>query len=86
MTNLLGDTLGRTLKTTQAACVQAKENLWEANGIDTDDKKAGYKMAETKTAFINGSQVITYRLYKLVDTRVVTVSTEVVSKIEKEKK
>lgn len=61
---------------------KAQDELWKRNGLDNPAKRNGYRMAETQSINRDGTEVVEYRLYKLIDASVVTISSTVTHKIE----
>lgn len=55
-------------------------DLWKRNKLTPN--APGYKIAETKMVKQDGTSVIEYRLYKLIDARVVTTSAQVTADVE----
>lgn len=62
------------------AHVMAMSDLWKRNNLSPN--ASGYKIAETKAIHRDGREVTEYRLYKLIDATVTTISTEVTTSIE----
>lgn len=80
--NLFGKLLKSVHNAKRYSNLQAVEELWKRNGLSNPTKRDGYKLAETVEVQRNGTEIKEYRLYKLVDATVVTISTEVTASIE----
>lgn len=76
-TNLLGKLLSKIMYARWQANEKAIEDLWKRNGLDNPTKRQGYKMEELKSVGTEGTEHTTYRLWKLVDQSVVTISSEI---------
>lgn len=61
---------------------RAIDDLWKRNGLENPALRTGYKLAETSQVNRDGTEIVEYRLYKLVDSSVTKITSEVVSKIE----
>lgn len=80
---LFGKILSRLQSERWFAHKEAVDDLWERNGLGNPTQRTGYKLAETKAVQQDGTEVTYYRLYKLVDSSTVVISTELTTKIEK---
>lgn len=80
--NMLGRIFNKVSEARFIAKQQAKSDLWARNGLSNPTQRNGYKMAETAVVHRDATEVVEYRLYKLVDASVVTISSEVNHKIE----
>lgn len=56
----------------------AEKDLWDNNGLSDPSSRNGYKIIETKAINKDGSQIISYRLYKLIDEVEVNMGVDVV--------
>ena len=73
--SMLGDLLTRVQKTRQSARDRAIAELYKRNQLTAGTP--GYRVAETSTLRENGKEITEYRLYKLVDCAVTTITSEV---------
>lgn len=78
---LLGKTLSALRFERQQARQKAARDLWERNGMANPKTRSGHKLAETTTLQQDGTEVTEYRLYKLIDRSLVTISSSVSTKI-----
>lgn len=62
------------------AHARALRDLYARNNVTASTP--GYKLAETPTVYANGREVMEYRLYKLIDASVVTISHEIHHSVE----
>lgn len=75
--NVLGKMMDRLRKARLHTKTLAIDELWERNGLGTGQAREGYKLAETQRVDRNGSEITEYRLYKLIDRSVVTISADI---------
>lgn len=78
---MFGKLLTRVHNARHYSRLQAQNELWRRNGLEKAEKREGYKIAETKEMHRDGTEVVEYRLYKLIDASVVTLSSEVKSEV-----
>lgn len=55
-------------------------DLWKRNKLNPN--ASGYKIAETPMLRRDGREVVEYRLYKLIDASVTTISAEIIHSTE----
>jgi hypothetical protein len=55
----------------------AELELWRRHSLGNPKNRVGYKMAETAVIQRDGTEVIEFRLYKLIDRAVISISSEV---------
>jgi hypothetical protein len=55
----------------------AELELWKRQGLGNPQHRAGYKMEEVKAVQRDGTEIIEYRLYKLIDRAIITITSEV---------
>lgn len=80
---LFGKILSKLQSERWFAHKEAVDDLWARNGLSNPKQRDGYRLAETKTVQTDGAEVTHYRLYKLMDSSTVVISTELTTKIEK---
>lgn len=79
---LMGKLLSRVHNARHYSNIQAIDELWKRNSLANPAKRDGYKLAETSVVHRDGTEVKEYRLYKLIDATVVTITTDVNTTIE----
>ena len=79
---VLGKLMAKIRANRQIAIDKAVEDLWARNGMAGKASRRGYKLAETQAVSRDGVETIEYRLYKLVDAAVVTISADVNTDIQ----
>lgn len=82
MGNLLGKVIKILNNARWEAQHEAKNDLWKRNGLDNPTQRNGYRMAETQKLLRDGTEVMEYRLYKLLDASRVIVKANVTHEIE----
>lgn len=60
----------------------AQEELWRRHGLGNPKMRAGWKMAEAAVVHKDGTEIVEYRLYKLMDRAVITIKSEVTTTTE----
>lgn len=78
--NMFGKLLTRVQNTRKMARAQAVADLWRRNNLNPNT--GGFRLAETEMVQRDGTEVTEYRLYKLIDCSVVTVTSEVKHSVE----
>lgn len=76
---MLGGMVRRLYNARKQTKMQAEFKLWERNGLSRPSTREGYKLAETATVQRDGTEVVEYRLYKLIDRAIVTVGGEILT-------
>lgn len=71
-----GKMLSRIRFAREQSKMQAIDELWARNGVGASERDL-YIVKEAATTYPDGSQVMEYKLYKLIDAAVVVLSTEV---------
>ena len=59
----------------------AENELWDRNKLLSPASREGYKIATTKTLQFDGTEVVEYRLYKLIDATVSRISSTVETQV-----
>lgn len=80
--SLMGKLLERVHNARHFSRLTAIDAMWERNGMASVASRKGFKIAETTSVFKDGTEVVEYKLYKLIDATTVTVSAEVNTKVE----
>ncbi len=76
-TTLMGKILARVHNARYETRAIAERELWKRNGLDNPTKRDGYKLAETASVARDGTEVVEYRLYKLIDRAQIIISSDV---------
>lgn len=74
---LMGLLLNKVRFEREQARRAAIQKLYDDNGLSNPARREGYKVAETPTIDRDGTEVVEYRLYKLIDSVVTRVKTTV---------
>jgi hypothetical protein len=61
---------------------KAIDDLWKRNGLENPALRKGWKLAETTQINRDGTEIVEYRLYKLMDSSVTKITSEVKSEIQ----
>lgn len=81
-TTMFGKLLNRVQTARKMSRISAVNELWHRNGLAKPGDRVGYKLAETVAMHHDGTEITEYRLYKLIDATVTTVSSEVSTRVE----
>jgi hypothetical protein len=80
-TNMFGRTLVKINNARAGTRMEAEKLIWERNGLANPTIRKGYELREKKKVLSNGTEVVEYELYKLIDAVTTTISTQVTSQI-----
>lgn len=78
-TTMLGKLLQQVYAERKLSRDRAIAGLWKRNGLNPN--ATGYKIAETATVRSDGSEVVEYRLYKMIDCSTTTIKADIAASV-----